>query len=92
MKIAIDVLPIMSQKTGIGYYSHHLISQFVTIEDEAKFYLCDVLFESPFYTIVKLKKDLSNAYQFIRISKISLPFVRCMCLLLGKNVRVIPCT
>ena len=75
MKIAIDALPIMSQKTGIGYYTHHLISQFVTIAPDDDFYLCDVLFESPFCTIVKLGNDLSNAYQFIRISKVPFPFV-----------------
>lgn len=85
MKITIDVFHAMRQKTGIGYYTHHLISHLVRCAPENDYYLCDALGGSlfySFYNMVKLERDLSNADSFFRIAKVPFPFVTLARLLL----------
>lgn len=82
MKITIDALPLMSEKTGIGYYTHHLLSEFVKIAPDNDYYLCDVLGKQGFYNMVRLKKNPSNDDDFFRMAKVPFPFMTLARLLL----------
>jgi glycosyltransferase involved in cell wall biosynthesis len=75
MKITVDAWPIMFQKTGVGYYAHHLLSQFVNLAPHNDYYLCDAVKGMSFYNMVKLKNDLSNIDSFNKIARIPFPFM-----------------
>jgi glycosyltransferase involved in cell wall biosynthesis len=75
MKIAIDAFPAMLQKTGVGYYTEHLITAFLKFAPDNDYYLCDFLGGKEFYQLVKVEPDLSNARDLFRISNVRFPFV-----------------
>lgn len=75
MKIAIDALPLMLPKTGIGFYTQHLLSEFIKIAPENEYYLCDMLWGQSSYYLVKVKKDLQDILQALQIiSRVPFPF------------------
>lgn len=75
MKIAIDALPAMLQKTGVGHYTHHLCSLLPKIAPEHDYYLCDALSGMGFYNMARLAKGSRVADRFFAISGVSFPFV-----------------
>jgi glycosyltransferase involved in cell wall biosynthesis len=75
MKIAIDALPLMMPKTGIGFYTHHLLSEFIKIAPENEYYLCDMLWGQSFCHLIKVEKDLRDILQSLQnVSRIPFPF------------------
>jgi len=68
MKIAIDALPLMMPKTGIGFYTHHLLSEFIRIAPENEYYLCDILWKQIFYNLIKIEDFPTMAETFQHIS------------------------
>jgi len=73
MKIAIDALPLMLPKTGIGFYTGHLLSEFVRTAPENEYYLCDMLLGQSFYNLIKIK-DLAKSLKTLQnISRFSYP-------------------
>lgn len=79
MRIVIDAYPAMLQKSGVGYYAHHLISEFRKLaaagNRKNEYYLCDAVSGMFFYNMVKVDSDFSNAGRFLRVSEVRFPFV-----------------
>jgi glycosyltransferase involved in cell wall biosynthesis len=75
MKIAIDAFPAMVRRSGIGYYTMHLISMMAALAPQNDYYLCDPLFGRSAMTVVRMDKELRNAKDFFRISGVPFPFV-----------------
>lgn len=74
MKIAIDALPLMMSKTGIGYYTYHLLTEFLKIAPENDYYLCDMLWGQSFYHLMQIK-NLSKMIDTLQnISNVPFPF------------------
>lgn len=74
MRIAIDALPLMVPKTGIGFYTHHLLSEFIRIAPENDYYLCDILWGRSFYNLIKIKNFPGMSDTLQHISGFSFPF------------------
>ena len=74
MKIVIDALPAMLQRTGIGHYTYNLIKRFPKIARGDDFYLCDALSGMCLYNTARLD-GTKSADRFLNISKVSFPFV-----------------
>jgi len=74
MKIAIDALPLMMPKTGIGFYTHHLLSEFIQIAPENDYYLCDILWGQTFYNLIKIENLPRMADTLQHISSFPFPF------------------
>lgn len=55
MKIAVDALPLMLPKTGVGFYTYYLLSQFERIAPDNDYYLCDILLGESFYNLMQVK-------------------------------------
>jgi len=65
----------MLPKTGIGFYTHHLISEFIKLAPENEYYLCDMVRGESSYYLIEIKKDLQEILQtFQTISRIPFPF------------------
>ena len=75
MKLTINIGHFMFQKTGLGYYTHHLLSQFAKIAPSNDYYLFDAVGGKRLYNMVKLEKNLSNIGSFNRIATIPFPFM-----------------
>lgn len=76
MKIAIDALPFMTPKTGVGYYTYNLISEFLKIAPQNHYYLCDVLIGRIIYNMYRIEDISSFNYfsdYFSNISKLPFP-------------------
>lgn len=82
MKITIDARPAMLQKTGIGHYTHNLVTQFVNISPEHHYYLCDVFAGMGFYNMFRVSKNQPSSELFLNILKIPFPFATLSRLLL----------
>ncbi len=89
MKIAFDALPLMSQKTGIGYYTEHLVGELVNIAPDNDYYLCDVLAGQKLYTMARLKSWPSRVRgDFAGIAGIPFPFKTLSRLLLHARKKI----
>ena len=78
MKIAIDIFPLISPKTGVGYYTHHLLSEFIKIAPQNNYYLSDIIFFGQFfYNMVEIKNNSSKVdiiQGFSNILRVPSPF------------------
>lgn len=90
MKITIDALPFMTPKTGVGYYTYNLISEFLKIARQNHYYLCDILIGRIFYNMYRLEDVSSFDYfsnYFANISKMPFPFNGLMWILLSQYAK-----
>ncbi|MBU4420989.1 MAG: glycosyltransferase family 4 protein [Proteobacteria bacterium] len=90
MKIAIDAIPFMTPKTGVGYYTYNLISEFLKIAPQNSYYLCDVLIGRIFYNMYRLEDVSSLNYfsnYFANISKMPFPFNGLIWALLSQHAK-----
>lgn len=96
MKIVVDAIPVMIEKSGIGYYTHHLLTQFLKMAPANEYYLTDALCGLPFfYNTIKLDNELSNDDRFFTVFKAPFPFITvCRFLLFlqakvtGKSIKI----
>jgi len=81
MKIVIDAVPALVEKTGIGYYTQHLATQFKRIAPQHSYFLSDVLFpvkigKSPcFFNTLPLEGDLTQEHKLLRVFRAPFPFI-----------------
>jgi len=90
LKIAIDALPLMTRKTGIGYYTYNLISEFMHIAPQNHYYLCDTLIGRIFYNMYRIRNISDFCYfsnYFSHISKEPFPLNGLMWILLAQYAR-----
>jgi len=74
MRIAIDALPLMIPKTGIGFYTHYLLSEFIRIAPENDYYLYDILWGQTVYNLIKIENFQRITATLQHISSFPFPF------------------
>ena len=75
MKIAIDAIPLMFEKSGIGNYTRSLVAQFLKVAPEHEYYLSDALCRSGFANYVRIEGDLGRDNLLYRVFRTPFPLV-----------------
>jgi glycosyltransferase involved in cell wall biosynthesis len=81
MKVVIDAVPVLLEKTGIGYYTQNLASQFVRLAPQHSCFLTDMLFPVVlgrllcFNNSVLLEGDLTHDHPLLKAFRAPFPFI-----------------